>query len=717
MTTRLLLILLGLTFLAPYSGAGQDTLFVESFESGSSTFILNTNDSGSVGLAGYNEWVINNAYTGGSANTSCAGMPHLHNFANTTAQPAGIINSPTSTYLHTVSEAALNNNVFCSTYGFESTFCPVDERYFAAMDSDLNTWGMDSVELSFWWMCGGDTAAYGELYYSLDQGMSWAPAPLGQGIYHNQSIWTQEVISTAAWAHQPTLRFGFRFVNELAATTIDPGFSIDDITVVTMPGCINPEALFTYSVSNTLDYTFQENALTIGANVSYYWDFGNGQVFFSPNPTVTFLPGQSVTACFAVTDSCFSDTLCQSFTVGCPPIALDFSYSSTELLATFNNLTPPGAYSYEWDFGDGSTDTASHPTHLFPGPGSYVVCLTGVDSCAFPVYCDTITITCSNPVASFASSSSTYSTLFNDQSVGAVAGSTYLWNFGDSTSGTGANPIHTYDSVGSYWACMTIANACGVDSFCDSVMVVCPLPSIGFTQDFGNMTVAFTNQSTTADTLANWNWDFGDGTFGTAANPLHLFDSIGTYLVCLTLQDECGSDTLCQNVSVCQNPITSFIYNNVFGTFDFTDLTLGPEIDFWQWDFGDGNTSALQNPTHSYSAGGTYTACLVSGNACDVDSTCTLVSVLTSDINEGALLAHLKVFPNPVNQRLQLALPSWEEAYHLQFTDATGRVVFEQQMHAGQQWELVLPELADGLYHLVLSRDGQRSARKIVVRH
>ncbi|NVK63460.1 MAG: PKD domain-containing protein [Flavobacteriales bacterium] len=60
-------------------------------------------------------------------------------------------------------------------------------------------------------------------------------------------------------------------------------------------------------------------------------------------------------------------------------------------------------------------------------------------------------------------------------------------------------------------------------------------------------------------------------------------------------------------------------------TVDFTDASTN--MDAWSWDFGDGNTSTQQNPTHTYATGGTYTVCLIATSACDADTVCTTVTV------------------------------------------------------------------------------------------
>jgi hypothetical protein len=97
------------------------------------------------------------------------------------------------------------------------------------MSTDVNTATYDSVNFTFWWLCDGGNNSYGEVYYSTDAGITWTIIPPLK--YNNQPTWAQQNLSLPVFAHQNTLRFGFRFVNKVALSTSDPGFGIDDIMI------------------------------------------------------------------------------------------------------------------------------------------------------------------------------------------------------------------------------------------------------------------------------------------------------------------------------------------------------------------------------------------------------------------------------------------------------------------------------------------------------
>lgn len=175
-----------------------------------------------------NTWIINSSYTGGSGTIICLGFPFAFTVLNTAAQPAGITNAPASTYMHIAAQEAISQSITCASYLPSDGICNFDETNFSQMSAPISTVGFTGVSHDFWWMCAGSPTAYGEVYYSLDTGMTWV---LKQSTLNNVASWTQLSLTDAAWDNQPSLMFGYRFVNLNAATASDPPFCIDDIVV------------------------------------------------------------------------------------------------------------------------------------------------------------------------------------------------------------------------------------------------------------------------------------------------------------------------------------------------------------------------------------------------------------------------------------------------------------------------------------------------------
>jgi PGF-pre-PGF domain-containing protein len=154
-------------------------------------------------------------------------------------------------------------------------------------------------------------------------------------------------------------------------------------------------------------------------------------------------------------------------------------------------------------------------------------------------------------------------------------------------------------------------------------------PGAGFTgtptSGTGPLTVAFTDTSDNSPT--SWNWDFGDGSpeNATDENPVHTYAGAGTYTVSLTATNATGSDTITRTayISVVIPPVASFSGTPTSGTaplsVTFTDASTNTPTS-WSWDFGDGGTDTVQNPTYIYTSPGTYTVSLTASNAAGSDT-------------------------------------------------------------------------------------------------
>ena len=147
------------------------------------------------------------------------------------------------------------------------------------------------------------------------------------------------------------------------------------------------------------------------------------------------------------------------------------------------------------------------------------------------------------------------------------------------------------------------------------------------------LTVQFMDRS--GGNPSSWTWDFGDGGSSTFQNPSHTYTFAGTFGVRLTVQGSTGSDTgyrqeLVTVTEKVQAPDAVFTASSFSGTtplsVQFTDQSTGsPTI--WTWTFGDGSTSSLRNPAHTYVNAGTYQVELTVSNSGGADSARQTVTV------------------------------------------------------------------------------------------
>ena len=289
------------------------------------------------------------------------------------------------------------------------------------------------------------------------------------------------------------------------------------------------------------------------------------------------------------------------------PIQAAFAAQPNNLTVLFDNISTGPVVSSSWNFGDNNTSTEPDPTHTYAAPGTYSVTLTVTDASG-RTDTETQQITVSAPVqAAFTAQVSNLSVQFVNQSTGPVTASS--WSFGDGNTSDQPNPSHTYAAPGTYDVTLTVTDASGgSNSATQQVTVTAPIQA-NFAAQPNNLDVQFTDQSTGA--ITSYAWQFGDGGTSDQQNPAHTYAAPGTYTVTLTVGDASGAtNTATQQVSVSAPVEANFTAQVTDLTVQFTSTSTG-DIAQYNWNFGDGNTSTEQNPTHTYAAPGSYPVTLM----------------------------------------------------------------------------------------------------------
>jgi len=419
---------------------------------------------------------------------------------------------------------------------------------------------------------------------------------------------------------------------------------------------VNPLPVALFSVETPTcesnDVQFHDHSTTpTGFITSWLWDFGDGNtqtINFPDNPDVTYqytaIGTYTVTLTITNSDSCenstqnpvtiiASPTAMFTNTQGCQSTPIDFTDTSIE--------NGGGTIvTYDWNFDDpasggDNTSNLTNPTHLFTAAGDYDVTLiiTNVNGCMDTTVA-TVTIA-DNPEVEFTWSANCQGeeTLFEvDEAITNVGEvETFAWSFGDGGTSNLQNPTHIYATAGDYTVTLSITTTSQCMATITHTVPINPLPTANFDHTGPaclNEEVEFTNLSSSPNgTIETWDWDFGDGNTITITAPdnpdvTHLYGQDGNYDVVLTVTDSEGCiNSVTKNVVVVSNPIADFTFEETcyMEPTIFTDLSTtnsGPDIQSWEWFFGDpasgtNNNSNLQNPTHVYTAPGTYTTSLI----------------------------------------------------------------------------------------------------------
>ncbi len=395
-------------------------------------------------------------------------------------------------------------------------------------------------------------------------------------------------------------------------------------------------------------------ATTDSPLVQHSWTFGDGSpVSHAVSPTHTFALGGYAVVHTIVKVSTNGTVLCtESFTMQIViqecNLVVDFSSTvaaGNPLTFAFQNLSTPlsPTDSVTWIFGDNTTSHDINPVHTYANYGTYNVCLivkknmSATASPCIKYICKTVTtvVPCTF-VVDFnwtISSNNPLTYEFHNLSTPLSPLDTTIWSFGDGTSSTAANPVHTYANAGSYTVCLTVKKVSTVSGAPSCVRYICKtftatvpcnlVVDFSWNSPSNPLVVAFQNLSTPLASTDSITWTFGDGTSSHDVNPTHTYTSGGSYNVCLTVRKNNSGTTapciryICKTVVVSNpcNLVVDFGWNVLSSnplTIAFQNLSIPlGTTDSISWTFGDGSSSHDVNPTHTYTTGGSYNVCLI----------------------------------------------------------------------------------------------------------
>ena len=416
-----------------------------------------------------------------------------------------------------------------------------------------------------------------------------------------------------------------------------------------------------------------------GYPTMWNWDFGDGNVASgTANPVHIYSEPGIYTVSLTATSitGATSTKVRQRYIIVRDkyPLEADFlanpTYGKAPLHVQFTDCSKGAVEEWRWDFGDGGTAYEQNPSHIYQRPGKYTVTLTVSSPTAGTstkvkekyIIVEPSCIIEARFRVDPTSGSAPLTVKFTDLSVGGPT--MWEWDFGDGTTDMVANPTHVYKNPGTYQVRLTASSQTCESGVSETTIKVNP-PAIkaDFSADPRSgeapLTVQFTDLSTGNPTM--WNWDFGDGTIipasedeevaceggrcpppNTLQNPRHTYRVPGTYAVTLTASNQYSSDTITKTQFVTVTPRAikaDFSADPRSGdaplTVRFTDLSTGNPT-MWAWDFGDGATDMVANPTHVYTTPGTYSVTLTASNQYTSDTVCKTQWVTVRDVSINA---------------------------------------------------------------------------------
>lgn len=455
---------------------------------------------------------------------------------------------------------------------------------------------------------------------------------------------------TYSWVSNPN-GFNSNISNPTASPIVTTTYSLTETNSVT--GCstthsvvitVTPVPLAAFTTDsiwclNSIDSLVNQ---TIGNNLTFTWNFGDGFITNQNNPHHSYNTIGTDTITLTVhTQAGCTDSIKKIISVSEPAVP-SFTMSANtgcdSVLVTFTNTsTGQQITQYSWNFGNNTTSLSQNPNPVMFYPGVigdtvYYITLTITNHCGITTYIDSVHVQ-SKPHANFGTSAlvgcSPMTITFSNTTTGNPT--SYFWILGNGNTSTLSNPgSQTYiagnlDSI--YTITLIATNSCGSDTIHRTIQVnpnsITAFFNTTITSGCSPLTVTFDDFSFGATVV---NWEFGDGNVSNLINPTHTYTNPGTYIVHDCVNNGCSYDTATTIITVFPSPVVAF-------TASQDTVCLGVPIAFNNqsvnlssntWSFGNGDSSILTNPVYTYPNAGTYTVILVgtsSSNQCTSSDT------------------------------------------------------------------------------------------------
>ncbi|MDE1820810.1 MAG: PKD domain-containing protein [Euryarchaeota archaeon] len=395
-----------------------------------------------------------------------------------------------------------------------------------------------------------------------------------------------------------------------------------------------------------LNVSFTGSASGGAPPYTWSWNFGDSNAS-SQNPTYHVYTWGSSTfmVSLLVTDSAGSMVSAHTnISVGAAlyvSAAANPSSGTAPLTVNFASTTSGGLspYTYSWSFGDGLPGaTTPSAQHTYQKSGTYLANVTVSDASGQTVASNTLSIFVGQTsgggngttnLTAYINAKPTAGApplmvAFLGSASGGTSPYTFSWSFGDGSNATGSNLTHIYSQVGVYVATLYVTDSAGgsvqsstVINVSSNSSALVAYASASPSSGPAPLNVTFYGSTSGGAGSYQYSWDFGDGSNATGAPNYHVYTSNGIYHAVLFVLDSLGNSA---NASVLVAVGTNITPLSVQASaspssgqaplvVSFTSVVNGGVGPFsYGWSFGDGATSSLTDPSHTYSSSGVYQA-------------------------------------------------------------------------------------------------------------
>ena len=458
---------------------------------------------------------------------------------------------------------------------------------------------------------------------------------------------------------------------------------------------------------------------------SFQWHFndGSGGQSNDENPVHDFPGlGQYEVVLDAIGDcGTRSDTMLVNITA-VQPIAqfqADEDQGCAPLAIQYQDLSEGGEISnWQWSFPGGSPATSieQNPLVTYDSPGSYGAQLIVTNS----VGTDTITIqglvqvndlpdvdfdfTVNGPTVEFTNNSQNYNSA--------------IWRFGDTDNSISPefNPVFTYDTLGDYQVILEVGNECGFDTIAQVISIEAIPPNALFSYSLSDNCVPFEVQffdESTGGQLIQYEWSFPGGNPATSfiSTPVVSYTAAGVYDVSLKVVNPVGESELFEMALIVAEDVPTVAFEYAINDLEVTFTNNSLNADNFEWQFGDGDISTEENPSHIYTAAGSYNVNLVASNNCGASSVMGSILLTFTSVKENKNpLLSFAASPNPFSDKIMIEYEVSEPFTNgeILLTNILGKKIITRKIvHRQDQIIIEQKDLNNGIYFIQLNIDGE----------
>jgi PKD repeat protein len=507
------------------------------------------------------------------------------------------------------------------------------------------------------------------------------------------------------------------------------------VVVTNSNGCSTTSAPFSVTASTgpTVNITgnlIQCTADTLTANttgaISYQWQLNSSDISGATGTTYIATASGDYTVVVSSSDGCTSTSAVYSITVNAAPtvsiVGVNYACFGNSQTLTASATAGSGVITgYQWQESNVDIPGETNGTYSANAAGSYSVIVYNSNGCSTTSALYNFSIA-NNPTvsvtgnASICSGNSTVLTANATAGSGSIIG--YQWQESNIDILGETDSTYTVTAVGSYVVIVTNSYGCTAAST-PVVVTTAAAPVVNIT---GNApicpgdSVLLTASST--DVIITYQWQLNSGNISGATDSTYYASAAGDYTVVVTNSAGCTGTATTVTVTISLLPTAGNTFTTVGDGVSFTNTST--DATTYSWDFGDGSPiDNSTNPSHLYTADGTYIVTMIACNLCSCDTLIDTVTVSTLLVSAIENSESFHIYPNPVSEALNIDFNSASsQSFVINVFNSLGQVIYSDVLKnvSGKIHSVVnVNDFAHGYYTLQITSNATVVRSKFIV--